>query len=252
MSDKHLSYLSESFGRLKEIEQESVLKLGREKAFHFVELANDWIDIQSAIGRTYSRDAIVRSLVYFYFVYLFKEVQWFQLHFLSGNYPLLGRGLRFIWEMIYRAYHVDANACEHSGDLSLEGKVRWLQQHERQLTWVTCIRPALEKVLPLVAREKEVLGHYEQLWQTLNKYVHPSVDLVSRMVGESALMVTDSFDETWATEIIQDATEVFDLIWLAVISQFPKCARLLAQQEYGLVCPLTQAVVASSVGEEGE
>jgi hypothetical protein len=35
-----------------------------------------------------------------------------------------------------------------------------------------------------------------------------SVDLVSRMMGESALLVTDSFDEIWATEIIQDATNV--------------------------------------------
>ncbi|MGE0681949.1 MAG: hypothetical protein AB7P69_13750 [Candidatus Binatia bacterium] len=135
------------------------------------------------------------------------------------------------------------NAGESSGDVSLEGKVGWLRQHERQLNWVTCIRPALENVLPLVAWEKEVLGHYEELWQTLNKYVHPSVDLVSRMVGESALMVTDGVDETWATEILQDATEVFDLIWLAKISQFPRCARLLAQQEYGLSCPLTQSVL---------
>jgi hypothetical protein len=243
MSDTDLSYLSQVYGRLNEIEQESVLKLGREKAFHFVELANDWIDIQSAIGRTYSPDEIIRSLVYFHFVYLFKEVQWFQLHFLAGNYPLLGRGLRFIWEMIYRAHHVDTKADESLGDLSLEEKARWLQQHERQLNWVTCVRPALENVLPLVAREKEILGHYEELWQTLNKYVHPSVDLVSRMVGESALMVTDSFDETWATEILQDATEVFDLIWLAVISRLPKCAPLLAQQEYGLSCPLTQSVL---------
>jgi hypothetical protein len=54
MSDKHLSYLSQVYDRLKEIEQESVLKLGRARAFHFVELANDWIDIQSAISRTYS------------------------------------------------------------------------------------------------------------------------------------------------------------------------------------------------------
>lgn len=101
----------------------------------------------------------------------------------------------------------------------------------------------LGKVLPLVEQEPEVREHYHNLWQSLHKYVHPSVDLVSRMMGESDLLVADSFDETWATEIIQDATEVFDLIWLATISRFPKCAPLLAQQEYGLVCPLTQAVL---------
>lgn len=101
----------------------------------------------------------------------------------------------------------------------------------------------LGKVFPLVEQEQEVREHYRQLWQSLNRYVHPSVALVSRMIEESALMVTDSFDETWATEIIQDATEVFDLIWLAVISRFPCCVPLLAQQEYGLACPLTQVVL---------
>ncbi len=244
MRDKHLFYLSEVYDRLKEIEQESVLKLGREKAFHFVELANDWIDIQAAISRTYSYNELVQGLVYCYFFSLFKEVQWFQLHFLSGNYPLLGRGLRFVWEMTYRAYYTDTYAGESPPGPSLDDKILWLKQRESTLRWGNCIHPVLGKVFPLV--EQEVREHYHNLWQSLNRYVHPSVDLVSRMMGESALLVTDSFDETWAMEIIQDATEIFDLIWLAVISRFPKCAPLLAQQEYGLVCPLTQAVLEKS------
>src|SRR5215471_19136848 len=83
MSDKNVSYLSDAYARFKEIEQESILRLGREKAFHFVELANDWIDIQAAISRTYSYDELTQGLVYFYFFSLFKEVQWLQLHFLA-------------------------------------------------------------------------------------------------------------------------------------------------------------------------
>ncbi len=243
MSDKNVSYLSDAYDRLKEIEQESILRLGREKAFHFVELANDWIDIQAAISRTYSYDELTQGLVYFYFFSLFKEVQWLQLHFLSGNYPLLGRSLRFVWEMIYRAYYTDIYTSEPSPDLSLDDKISWLEQHESNLRWDNCISPMLGKVFPLVEQEQEVREHYRQLWKSLNRYAHPSVGLISRMIEESALMVTDSFDEIWATEIIQDATEVFDLIWLAVISRFPKCAPLLAQQEYGLVCPLTQAAL---------
>lgn len=246
MSDKHSSYLSEVYDRLKEIEQESVLKLGREKAFHFVELANDWIDIQAAISRTYSYNELVQGLVYFCFFSLFKEVQWFQLHFLSGNYPLLGRSLRFVWEMIYRAYYTDTYTGDSPPGPSLADKILWLEQRESTLHWGNCICPMLAKVFPLTKQEQEVREHYHNLWQSLNRYAHPSVDLVSRMMGESALLVTDSFDERWATEIIQDATEVFDLIWLAVISRFPKCAPLLAQQKYGLVCPLTQAVLEKS------
>ncbi|MGE0684833.1 MAG: hypothetical protein AB7P69_28475 [Candidatus Binatia bacterium] len=238
-----LSYILEVYGRLSEIEQESIHTLSEAQAFHFVELANDWIDIQMAIGHTYSRDELTQSLVFTYFLYLFKEVQWFQLHFLSGNYPLLGRGLRFVWEMIYRAYYTDTYAGESQPGPSLDDKIVWLEERESTLGWGNCICPVLGKVFPLAEQEQEVREHYHQLWQRLNRYVHPSVELVSRMMGESALLVTDSFDETWATEIIQDATEVFGLIWLAVISRFPKCARLLAQQEHGLVCPLTQSVL---------
>jgi hypothetical protein len=186
---------------------------------------------------------LTQGLVYFYFFSLFKEVQWLQLHFLSGNYPLLDRSLRFVWEMIYRAYYTDTSTSESSPDLSLDDKISWLEERESNLGWGNCICPMLGKVFPLVEQEQEVREHYRQLWQSLNRYAHPSVGLVSRMIGESALLFTDSFDEVWAREIIQDATEVFDLIWLAVISRFPKCAPLLAQQEYGLVCPLTQAVV---------
>jgi hypothetical protein len=174
-------------------------------------------------------------------------VQWFQVHFLSGNYPLLGRSLRFVWEMIYRAYYTDTYTGESPPGPSLGDKIVWLGQRESTLRWGNCIYPVLGKVLPIVEQEQEVREHYRKLWQGLHKYVHPSVELVPRMMGESALLVTDSFDETWAMEIIQDATEVFDLIWLAVISRFPKCAPLLAQQEYGLVCPLTQAVLEKSL-----
>ncbi len=35
MSDNYSSYLSQVYDRLKEIEQESILKLGQEQAFHF-------------------------------------------------------------------------------------------------------------------------------------------------------------------------------------------------------------------------
>ena len=246
MSENYLSYLSQVCDHLKEIEQESVLKLGREQAFHFVELANDWIDIQAAISRTYSYKELVQGLVYFYFVSLFKEVQWFQLHFLSGNYPLLGCRLRFVWEMIYRAYYTDIYADESPPGPSLDDKILWLKQCESTLHWGNCIYPMLGKVLPVVEREPEVREHYRKLWQSLHKYAHPSMDLASRMMGESVLLVTDSFDETWATEIIQDATEVFDLIWLTAISRFPECTPLFAKQEYGLVCPLTQAVLEKS------
>ncbi len=125
----------------------------------------------------------------------------------------------------------------------LDEKVTWLAQRESNLRWDNCISLTLGKVFPLAQQEQEVREQYHKFWKSLHEYAHPSVTIVSRMMEESALLVTDSFDERWAMEIIEDATKVFDLIWLAVISRFPRCAPLLAQQEHGLICPLTQAVL---------
>ena len=66
---------------------------------------------------------------------------------------------------------------------------------------------------------------------------------MTRMMDESSLLVKDNFDEAWAREINHVATQVFDLVWLAVISRFPECAPVLARQEHGLVCPFTQGIL---------
>src|SRR5207245_3209867 len=90
--------------------------------------------------------------------------------------------------------------------------------------------------------------HYDPLWDHLNGFVHPSKELRYRMVDESALLATDSFDEKWATESIEVASEVFDLAWLVVLSRFPKYVPLLTVTNTFRYCPRTRALVGSSVG----
>jgi hypothetical protein len=50
------------------------------------------------------------------------------------------------------------------------------------------------------------------------------------MVGDSALHVTDNFDEGWALDTVTAATDVFDLVWLAVLQTFPKAGDRIAQE----------------------
>jgi hypothetical protein len=86
--------------------------------------------------------------------------------------------------------------------------------------------------------------HYKSLWNRLNEYVHPSRTLLDRMVVDvPGFLVTDSFDREWALETIEVATMTFDLVWLAVISRFPRCAELLAQKGLLLEYPIVTAAL---------
>lgn len=242
--DHLISLFGKQHEPLRKIAEETFYCLDKEQAGRFTRLANDWMDILNAILNTYSKDELTDSLVYLYFVGLFKEVYWFELLFLVGNYPLLHRSLRFVWEMIFRAYYVDTYVRESKSDPeppgpTIDDKVEWLARHERKMyRWEGFIKPMLCRLLPQ-AKATEIEEYYKTLWERLNEYVHPSKALLERMtIRASSLLVTDSFDKEWALETIKTATMIFDLIWLAVISRFPKCAYLIAQKKLHLKYPI--------------
>jgi len=249
--DHLLSLLGDQYKYLPKIAEETFHSLGKEQAGYFTSLANDWIDILSAILDTYSKDELSASLMYIYFNGLFKEVYWFQLLFLTGNYPLLHRSLRFVWEMIFRAYHVDTYALNFPDDReppgpTVDDKVEWLAQHEREMfRWKEFMKPTLQRLWPQ-AKDPEIEEYYKSLWDRLNEYVHPSRALLDRMVIDvPGFLVTDSFDREWALETIKVATVTFDLVWLAVISRFPECAELLAEKGLLVKYPIVTAALES-------
>ena len=250
--DHWLSLLGDQYKYLPEIAEETFRSLGKEQAGYFTSLANDWIDILSAILDVYSKDELFDSLLYIYFSGLFKEVYWFQLLFLAGNYPLLHRSLRFVWEMIFRAYYVDTYVRESPDDPeppgpTIDHKAEWLGEYELKLgmyKW-SFVRGVLRRLLPQ-AKGTEIEKYYKSLWDKLNEYVHPSKALLHRMVVDvPGSLMTDSFDEDWASETIETATMIFDLVWLAVISRFPSCAELIAQRELLLQYPIVTTVLES-------
>jgi hypothetical protein len=245
-NDHLLSFLEEEYETLHKIAEETCRSLSEEQAMHFVNLANDWIDILSAVLDTYSKDELSNSLMYIHFSGLLKEVRWFQLLFLSGNYPLLHRSLRFVWEMIFRAYHVDTyspDGPEPPGP-TIDDKVEWLAQHEREMfQWKRFMKPTLRKLLRQ-AEGTEMAEYYYSLWDKLNEYVHPSKALLARMVVDvPRFLMTDSFDKEWALETIETATMIFDLVWVAVISRLPRCAELIVQKGLHLEYPIVTTVL---------
>jgi hypothetical protein len=227
------TYIEEMCGRLVEIERRTLKRLGK-KSGHFVNIANDWIDISSAILDAYPK-AELNSFVLLTFWGLFKELCWFHFYFCAGNYPLLLSRLRFVWESVFRACFAEtyrphsAKAWETPGP-SADDKVAWLEEHEKDLRWGNCLQVVLCQVFPLSAREKVVREHYKQRWLGLHRYAHPSAYLASRMIGPAALHVKDNFDKSWAVETIDIATDIFDLVWLAVLSFYPKAFDKLAQE----------------------
>ena len=249
--DHWLSLLGDQYKYLPEIADETFRSLGEEQAGYFTSLANDWIDILSAILDAYSKDELLNSLMYIYFSSLFKEVHWFQLLFLAGNYPLLHRSLRFVWEMIFRAYSVDTYVRESPDDPepagpTIDHKAEWLGEYELKLgmyKW-SFVRGVLRRLLPQ-AKGTEIEEYYNSLWDKLNEYVHPSKALLlDRMVVNApGFLMTDSFDKEWASETIETATKIFDLVWLAVISRFPGCAELIAQEGLLLEYPIVTAAL---------
>ena len=248
-----LSLLGEQHKHLRKIAEETFRSLGKERAGYFTRLFNDWIDILSAVRDTYSEDELSDGLMYIYLSGLSKEAHWFQLLFLAGNYPLLHRSLRYVWEMIFRAYYVDTYVRKSPDDPeppgpTVDDKVEWLGKYELKLKmykWFF-VRGVLRRLLPQ-AKGTEIEQYYKKaLWDKLNEYVHPSKSLLDRMVVPvSSLLVRDSFDKEWASETIKTATMVFDLVWLAVISRFPKCAELIAQKRLHLEYPIVTTALAN-------
>lgn len=225
MSDNRKLWVEEMCSHLAEIERETRDKLGEGKSDFFVNVANDWIEINSALIDAYPGEEGY-NLVVHTFRGLFKEVCWFHFFFVSGNYPLLLSRLRFVWESVFRAYFAEHYPLGPFQVWPVPGpssddKVAWLEEHERELNWNRCLEPVLRAVFPLADRQSHVRDYYKGLWQELHKYVHPSAYLAGKMIGESALHVTDSFDEEWAGETIEVAAKVFDLVWLVILGHHP-------------------------------
>lgn len=87
------TYIEQRCIDLIKVERKTLKRLGK-KAHVFIDVANDWLDINRAILDTYpGRQAWSFLLITFWG--LFKEVTWLQFFFAAGNYPLVLSRLRF-------------------------------------------------------------------------------------------------------------------------------------------------------------
>jgi hypothetical protein len=239
MNEKQKSELGQFCGYLFEVAEQTVERLGEETARRFFVLSSDWVDIQNdALLEAYSPEQLNTSLLYLDFLGLFKELRWLQLLLYFGNYALIYRTLRFDWELIFRGLFADMHQVLFPGrqDGPGDDKAAWLEDRETKLGWNEVMQPVLQWLLPR-PEHSDIEKRYRPLWRKLHKFVHGSTEIRERMIDESNLLLVDNYDDQWARESIQDGTEVFDLIWLAVLSRFSKCVPLLKNPLTCQYCP---------------
>jgi hypothetical protein len=229
---------------LDRLAEQTSRRLAAAKAQAFVTLYNDWIDLSAAIIEAYPKKMLEISLVMADLSSLGKELVWMHRLLHWGNYPTVFRNLRYAWELISLAVIADApnsivaTSGAHSGK-SIDVKLAWLDRRAFKLNWRTAIRPLLQGVV-----ERSEHGYFGCLWGRLNKCVHASAKIRSRLMGESAAAVKDAFDQTWAEETCQISTDVFDIIWLLILRRFPGCVKKLAGSQCFSNTPRSRRMIA--------
>jgi hypothetical protein len=251
MSQSLQDVLSTLFDHWRQVADETVRHLGEEKAALFVHLYNDALAIFGAVFDVYPEEERLHSPVFVEFMGLSRELNSFHALFLCGNYRLVLTQLRFNWERVFRARYADLYAQEHPGAAdppgpTIDDKHEWLMARERWLGWNDCIVPVLAHLFT-ASDQADIGSHFRPLWERLNRCVHPSGELREKLAAEPTLHVLDAFDQAWAEETHADAVEVFGLIYLAVLSRFPKAVpALLADPHCFKVLPTLRTVLATS------
>ena len=222
---------------------ESYHKLGMLRPRRIPQLYGELSHIYNHLWEGHEQWELLSDLTFICFLELFKEIPWLEMAFLTANYSLVSRNLRYLWESIYHGYRIDSRF----DTLDIDGKFERLGL--MRSSWRT-IEEVLSQVLP--EGERGRIGQYRRIWQKLNDYVHPSPELLDRFVveGRGAALVQNAFNEAWALETIQMVDQVFDAIWLALLSRFPQAAPGVAADEWlrsslETAYPLTKWAVTS-------
>ena len=182
------NYMDHFIGRHRKVAEQTVTAFGEDRALLFVALQADWVALMGAFrelwqepiseGNLYGATLAYGSLLLIDFPSLLLEMDRQQFGFLGGHYAAVGRSLRYVWELMYRALWADTYAETHADEADLPGptpdaKAEWLRTTKRPLNRKTVIEPMLAFLLPPSERGR-IATDFIPLWQRLNLVVHPS------------------------------------------------------------------------------
>ena len=220
-------YLDELYAHWGEIRKETIEQLGAREALKIVDFhGNNWIDVVRWVSSTYERQDQM-NIVSFQLSRLFKEIYWLQFLFLAGNYSTAYRNLRWILELISQAYYVDAKYPT----LSLDEQIEKTMEIEENVFGWNIVSSTLVKVLN--RRGQQIQAFFGPLWRELNRHAHPSAKQMDLIAMEDfSALVTDSFNENLAKELLVATDRVFDIVYAVVLKRFPKAKSLVREYEF--------------------
>jgi hypothetical protein len=227
------------------VRKETIAGLGEQTALHIIDFhGNNWIDINIWISSKYSREEQM-NIVIFQFSRLFKEIHWLQFLFHNANYPMIYRNLRYILEMMAQAYYVDRKYP----NLNLNEQMEKAEIEEAIFGW-KLVKPVLSKILNF--DKQAIEGKFKNLWDNFNKHSHPSVKQMDIVAKEDfTSLMTDSFNENLAREVLKAVDEIFDLIYMMIFQRFPKIEELALEHkfknEWKDYLPNTMSIIKSNL-----
>ena len=229
----------------QEVADESKRILGPDQESKIPSLYNDGLFLINALQDTYGKDLPMTSLVALSLPTVLKEIVWVHMQFLWGNYPAVHRSLRFLWEQTFRAIYADTYNIVVGNDglgpgPTVDDKIAWLHAQERKLK---VIAPVLRGILELDEKGLADSGLLS-LWGKLCGRVHPSKELWDEVFAHPERPMLDVFDEPAARETLRVVEQVFDLIWLGIVSVFHHAVSQLDAADLFCTCPRTEQFVA--------
>jgi len=219
--------LDNLYAHWRNVRRETIDGIGEKEALKIIDFhANNWIDIIGWISASYEKCEQM-DIVNFQFSRVFKEIYWLQYLFLAGNYPAMYRNLRFLWEMMAQAYYVDSQYPNIRLDEQF-AEARLIEDHKQ--SW-NIIQPALCRVLKKSGNKVE--SQFKPLWSELNRHVHPSVKQLDMIAEEDfSSLVTDSFHEALAKEVLKVTDSVLDLVYAIVLRKFNRVSELAKNYKF--------------------
>jgi hypothetical protein len=229
VADHYLKLFQQHTAILEQTAKETLARLCPEDAWVFVDLSNDQIDVLNAVSQVSGSDEVHHSLVLFDLTGQPQQLFVMGVDLLHGRYEDVRRALRFVWESAFRAFYADCFTLLCPADPNppgptIEDKIDWLDRRGRQLNWGNLV---LRHLFPGQTRD-EIEAQFQPLWKRLNAAVHPSAEWRAGGLQEPNRHLWFHFDEGQARQLIDDARNVFTLVWVAILQRFPLAAASLA------------------------
>ena len=80
---------------------------------------------------------------------------------------------------------------------------------------------------------RKLRSNFKPLWDYLNKHVHPSAKQIDIVATEDfPSLLTDSFNEKLARDVLRATDEIFDLVNMIVVRKFSRVRELVLQYKF--------------------